>query len=577
MKKTFRILVPILMTAAILLCLGWYFFIYDTALTRDILLDGARYFESNGNHNIASSLYDLAYKQTSDNEDVAIELAKYHIKSGNFTQAENTLSSAIADGGNEDLYIALCQTYLQQDKILDAISLLDNITNPAIKAKLDAMRPVTPKASVEPGFYSQYISVGILSEGNAIYVTTDGEYPSVQNAPYENPVELHDGENTIYAVAVAENGLVSPMAIFGYTVGGVIEQVKFEDSAIEAQVRTILEKSEDAILYSNDLWDITSFVIPEGTQTLNDLSKMIFLQDLTIDQAPQGQLLSISGLANLQKLTITNTPVTSDEVDVIGKLPMLESLTMRECSLSTIAGLQNAEKLTYLDLSKNTLRNISVLSSLKNMKELNLESNVVEDLSALSPMVGLTKLNVSFNALSSLSPIAELAQLNIVDAQNNKLTSLPNLSKLTNLQEFNVAYNSIGDVSTLSACTKLVRLDISNNTLTDISALGVLENMTDFNFEKNQVSALPSWSENSKLVNINGSYNLLTDLSPLKDMKELNKVYVDYNPELEDIELLNGCSRLVLVNAYGTKVQTADTLIKLGVVVNYNPTDSEQE
>ena len=42
MKKIVRILIPVVLVLAIVLCLAWYLFIYDREFTRDILLQQAR-------------------------------------------------------------------------------------------------------------------------------------------------------------------------------------------------------------------------------------------------------------------------------------------------------------------------------------------------------------------------------------------------------------------------------------------------------------------------------------------------------------------------------------------------------
>ena len=133
MKKIVKILVPIILAVAILLCTAWYLFIYDRAFTRDMLLTFARQSERNGSHTIAAWFYNQAYSQSSNSEAVAIELAEQYKAIGNFTKAEYTLSNAITDGASVDLYIALSKTYVQQDKILDAVSMLSKITNDEAK------------------------------------------------------------------------------------------------------------------------------------------------------------------------------------------------------------------------------------------------------------------------------------------------------------------------------------------------------------------------------------------------------------------------------------------------------------
>ena len=118
--------------------------------------------------------------------------------------------------------------------------MLSNIANPVIKQQLDDLRPTAPVGDYEPGFYTQYIDITMTSSSGTLYCTTNGEYPSIGNEPYSEPITLGSGETTIYAMSVAESGLVSPLTILGYTVGGVVEPAAFADSAMEAAVREAL-------------------------------------------------------------------------------------------------------------------------------------------------------------------------------------------------------------------------------------------------------------------------------------------------------------------------------------------------
>ena len=135
MKKAFKIIVPILLSFAVLASMAWYFLIYDSSFTQELLLGHARYLENKGNHSAAVWMYNLAYSHSGEDGNVAIELAEQYKGIGNYTKAEFTLSNAIADGGTAELYIALSKTYVEQDKLLDAVRMLDNIADPTLKAE----------------------------------------------------------------------------------------------------------------------------------------------------------------------------------------------------------------------------------------------------------------------------------------------------------------------------------------------------------------------------------------------------------------------------------------------------------
>lgn len=578
MKKFFKVVIPIILVLAIIACIGWYLFIYDRDFTRDMLLNGARFFDERGNHTISGWFYDQAYIQSDNNDVVAIELADLHKADGNYTKAEYTLTRAISDGGSVELYVALCKTYMEQDKLLDIVKLLDSVlaenssVDSAVKQQLQAMRPAAPTCSPEAGFYSQYINASITCESGTLLVDANGQYPSVHDAPYSEPIELGDGENTIYAISVSDNGLVSPLSVFGYTIGGVVEEVTFADTSVEEAVRLHLAVDEKKVLYTSDLWDLTYFTVPTGANDLSDLRHMIFVEDLAIDSVPSGQLNYLSSLVNITSLQIRNTSINAEELKVIGSLPKLKRLILSNCGLTTASGLETAVALEYLDLSQNTIRDLSPLSNMTALTDLYLQHNAINDLTNLNNLNSLARLDVSYNLLETLNPIFTCPELMYLSAGNNKITSLTGIDRLSSLEILRFSNNTIQDISPISACTGLTQLDISENMISDISSLSALLKLDTLNFSRNVVTELPAFEKECALITIDGSHNQLTSLSALDGLANLNNVFMDYNEELESIEPLVNCPRLVQVKVYGTKVAEVASLLDMDVVVEFDPT-----
>jgi len=575
MKKTLKIIIPIVLSLVIIVSVWWYLFAYDREFTRDMLLRSARYFDKNGNHTIAAWLYNGAYKQADDNDSVAVELAEQYVKSGNYTKAETTLTNAIADGGGVELYIALSKVFVEQDKLLDAVKMLDNIKNPSVKEELDALRPAAPVCSPDPtktNYYTQYITVTISSTKGTLYVNANGEYPSVQTDKYTTGITLKGGENTLQAIAIADNGLVSPLSVFGFTVGGVIEKVNFVDSTMEAALREAIEFSADKTVNTDNLWIIKEFTVPEGAVQFDDLRHLAYVEKLTVSNAAAGQLTHIAALSNLKELIVTDMTVSAEELVVIGKLPKLQKLTLNGCGLSTVSGLDASGSLEELNLSNNAIRNITPLSSLKKLTKLNLSHNALNDLTDLAAMTTLTQLDVSYNNLETLSPITALSGLKVLNGDNNLLKEITGFQQLTVLEELTLTNNKITNVSPLESCTELKVLDISYNAVSDISMFSVLNKLADFKFTHNKVTKLPQWSVDCELVNIDGSHNSLSSLEPLKGLKKLNNVFMDYNSAISSVKALASCPVLIQVNVYGTKVRNVSDLTNQKIIVNYNPT-----
>lgn len=577
MKRVMKILVPILLAVAILCSAIWYLLAYDRGLTLDILLSQARYFEEHGKHNTAAWFYDQAYKQSGNDELVAIELADRFKEIGNYTKAEATLSSAIRDGGGTELYVALCKTYVEQDKLLDAVMMLDNVSDPATKAQLDDMRPAAPVTDVAPGFYSQYLNVNVTAATGVLYLTTDGQYPSVTQEPHMGPIALPGGETTIYAVAVGEDGLVSPVSIFGYTVGGVIEEVHFADSAVERAVRETLNLGQDTVIHTDDLWSIEEFTVPEDALTCEDLSRFLYLKSLTITDCDLSQATFFPNLQSLQKLSVTGGSLSGEALTAISNLPGLQELTLSDCGLSNIETLSSAQQLRYLDLSGNAVRNVDGLATLVSLEELHLQHNAMTSVSALGGLGNLKVLDVSYNALTSVAPISACANLTWLDVSENALTDLGAVSNLKALTHLSAGHNNLTDVAALAGCEALEELDISNNAVADITAFAALVKLRSFDFSHNQVAVLPELPEDCALSDINGSYNQLVSLDTLGGLENLNKVTMDYNVEIASVSALARCPVLIQVSVFGTYVTEVSALTEAGVIVNYDPTQISTE
>lgn len=571
MKKTAKFLVPVILSVLIILSIFWYLFIYDRNFTRDTLLSQARFHDTNGNAKISSWFYAAAYNFSGKDESVAIELANQYKYDGNFTKAEATLTAALNSQPTTDLFAALCQTYVQQDKLLDAVMMLEYINDPQIKAELEAKRPTAPGADYPAGYYSQYMDIHLSSSADTIYYSTNMEFPSTAGLTYDGSIHLDAGETTIYAIAVDKNGLVSPVTILGYTITGVIEPVTFADPTMEAAIRSLIGADADDTVYTNQLWEITEFTAPTGVSTFADLSKLPYLQKLTIRNQSIDSLTHLSGLGSLTTLDLTGSRFPVDELAVLPSLPVLTELNLSECGLSTIAGLAGAPGLEILNLTSNTVRNLEVLSPMTSLREIYLKHNAITDLSALSGLVNLEKLDVGYNSISTLSPLEYCVKLSWLDAGNNALTWLHAVDKLPLLSYLNVEFNHLTDVAILGKCTELTELSVASNTISSIYTLDALTKLEIFDFSGNQITDLPAWPEGCALKTLDGSYNALTSIDGLSKMQQLSHVYMDYNL-LTNIDALANCYCLVQINVFGNAISDVSQLRDHDIIVNYDPT-----
>ncbi|CAL6052433.1 Conserved_hypothetical protein [Hexamita inflata] len=98
---------------------------------------------------------------------------------------------------------------------------------------------------------------------------------------------------------------------------------------------------------------------------------------------------------NTKVLTVKFCP----EVQTLNTPNILVKLTINNCELSTINGLERVINLTHLDLSSNNLTEISALQTLSKLEELMLNNNMIIRIDCLDKLVNLKNFEIKNNRL----------------------------------------------------------------------------------------------------------------------------------------------------------------------------------
>ena len=564
MKKALIILIVLV----VLVALGFSFLYF--VWTPDNMKGWGDSAMEDGKISKAVSWYQKAVSRKPENPDYVLALTDAHLAEENFTLAERALVNGIKEAPSAVLYSKLSAVYVMQDKLMDAQKLLDNISDPAIRSEIDALRPKTPVLSHESGEYTELISLSMESDA-PIYFSLTENYPSIAGSPYSEPVDLAAGTTRLKAIAVGENGLVSSLFDGSYLLVGVVQEVSFVSPELEAMVRDQLYLSSSEPVMTQDLWEITELTVPQEVTDLSDLRYFENLTSLTINGSTAEDYSFLSALFALENLDVSGSYITDEALKYIGLLPELKTLNLSHCGRSDISALSSASHLIYLDLSGNSIQNISALTELNLLEYVNLESNAVTVLDPLSGKDALTELNISKNNLSSLDALGNSTGLTRLIADNNQLMDVSVLTSMPSLEYFTAANNRIPDVSYLAGCTKMTYLDLSSNRLTSIDAMADMPELEYLDISHNEIASLPSLKNDAKLQHFYASYNCLSSVEALAGLPLLAFVDVDYNEELEDITCLASCETLVKIDAFGTKVKDIDVLLDMNVIVNYDP------
>lgn len=564
MKKALIILSSLAVVAVAVFCL--FYFIW----TPQNMMSWGDDALAKGRLDRAVTWYERAVNAEPENIDYVFALVDANIADNNFTHAERNLVNAIKVAPSAALYAKLSSVYVLQDKLLDAQRMLDSIEISSIRSELDAMRPAMPLVTPDGGEYNELITVSIESAETVYYSLTDN-YPSVKTNLYAEPILLSAGTTRVQAIAVSEDGLVSPLFDTSYLLVGVVQEIDFVSPELEALVREELYLSDSSPILSSDVWKITELEIPLTVSDFTDLQYFENLQTLIIRNSVVEDYSFMARLFSIETLEITDSVVPDEAMKYIGLLPELKHLNLARCGISDISALSSAANLVTLDLSQNSIGDISALESAEKLEVLNLESNAVSLLSSLTKMSALSELNISRNNLSSLDPLENSTELVKLTTDDNQLMDVSVLLSMPKLTYFTASNNRIGDVSYLADCTQMTHLDLSNNRLTAIDAIANMTALEYLDISYNSITELPELPTMANLQYFYASNNELTNIDALAGQPLLAYVNVDYNPELEDILCLVDCPMLVKVDAFGTKVSDIQELLDMSVIVNYDP------
>lgn len=530
----------------------------------------------NSSYEKAEKYYNFVLKINKDNVCARQSLGETYAAEGNYTKSEAFLNDCISTYPEEaEFYLSLCRVYVAQDKLADAVALLDGVENATAAEGIAAARPETPTFYPDAGKYTESISATIFfSSDSDCYYSESEEYPSVNGSIYSQPISLDSEETVITAVAVSKDGLVSKTVSTAYTVGDVIKTVTLKDLTIDAMVRDQLGKSADDVIWSDELWSMTALSSTNDSGQsygsilrLDDLQYFKGLETLYIEGQENLDLSQLQQLENLKTLTLKDCGISTGDLDTISQLTGLRYLNLSGNHIAGVTAIGNMTTLIRLNLSDNSLSDLSGLGGASALEALDISGNAVADISPLSAITGLKELYGKYLLITDLTPLSGMTGLTILELPGCDVSDLTPLSGCTALQTLSLAQNSVTDVTALGGCTALVYVDLSRNAITAIGGMAKLPALEYLDVSDNAIGALPStMSGLSALTTVFLSGNSINSVSPLAGCKNLEYINIEYCP-VGDISVLASLGKLDTVMAFGTNIQDRGGLENNGVTV----------
>jgi formylglycine-generating enzyme required for sulfatase activity len=246
---------------------------------------------------------------------------------------------------------------------------------------------------------------------------------------------------------------------------------------------------------------------------------------------------SLATLAVAQEVSITDPGLNAAVREALQKpsgplteqdLLSLTVLNAHDRKISSLAGLEAARNLSTLLLFSNHLTNF-FLPALTNLAVLDLSGNSLVNVSLPGGMTKLFSLVMAGNTLTQLTLPGDLTRLEELDLNGNQLTRFNLPTNLTSLSVLDLGFNSLTNVSLPGGLTNLDLLRLSENSLTNFTVPTGLNRLTQLSLDQNQLASftLPAGLTNLHVLDL--FFNQLTNLNLPADLRNLISLDLDYN------------------------------------------------
>ncbi|AZK45959.1 leucine-rich repeat domain-containing protein [Paenibacillus lentus] len=227
---------------------------------------------------------------------------------------------------------------------------------------------------------------------------------------------------------------------------------------VEERIRNALASSN--LNFSEDDLAKVEFISFEGISEPVDLSSLSRLENLSginlsyvnvenfefLYELPHLDYLELNGVSleelpdfnklHLQSISISDSNVK--DINFIKNWNKLVSLTLSNCQLANIEGIEQAKKLKTLRISNNPVKDLQLLSELNDLERVEINSTQIESINSLENNKNLTFLDIRNTPINTVASLSKLPKLKILLANKDKIMDLDMISDSVTVSETNV-------------------------------------------------------------------------------------------------------------------------------------------
>jgi Leucine-rich repeat (LRR) protein len=310
----------------------------------------------------------------------------------------------------------------------------------------------------------------------------------------------------------------------------VAAQVSIPDASLEVALRRALNKPSGAILSADlaGLQQLTA-VNPAKNGRLNGY------------HVAGATVLNVSGFTVLIDGSTVRIAGDSTTYSLVSHAANLATITIFPGLSATIPGTASGTQIIIGGVSPAGIVDLTGIGYCTNLRILDLTGNSISNLTPLVGMPNLTHIFLTDNQVVDLNPLANITTLRGISLANNKVVNLTPLTNLTNLTKLDLWKNMIVDITPLAGLLNLIWLDLRENQVSDTTALTTLVNLTGLALDNNPVgnAGLAKLAVLTKLTRLAINFTQISSLVGTQSLVNLHMLAAGGNTIRDFSRLVN--------------------------------------
>ena len=224
------------------------------------------------------------------------------------------------------------------------------------------------------------------------------------------------------------------------------------------------------------------------------------LKELTIDGTSVSDISAISGFTALEMFSAEGNNIT--DISALAACSKLETLCVADNKITDISALSGCEKLEILNIESNLLVSLSGLEDCIYLRTLVAPRNRIENIDGLCNATLLESVDLTDNSVSDISVLKKSAEnIKFLYLRNNKIEDISFLNTFKKLYALYLDGNLVSNVDSLAGCSELSSLTLKDNRLMSAGGIEKLKKLEYLNLSGNKLTVFGTSGEFSMVDN----------------------------------------------------------------------------